>query len=357
MQGQDTPYSLLSHTPSAKLASKINSRQPFQLRTPTTITPDLQPLSKNRKYLIGVSGGRDSVALLHLLHASGFKKLVVCHLDHRLRGRQSTADAAFVKKLATNLDLPIRGISKTDVRALAETQNLSLETAARQARHQFFAGLSQQHRCNRVLLAHHADDAAETTLLNLFRGSSRLTQLKSPSEITIGRRTLTLLRPLLSTSREEIDTYIETHKLKFREDASNQSQDHLRNRIRHQLVPLLNEIFDRDITAPLNRAAHIATEEDSYLDSLLQNLDLTVKDRPDALSTTRLAALPIVLQRRAIHTWLKQNAVPKITFEKVEECRSLLDATSRPRQDQPPRQPPRPPQKQSPLHRIAAKER
>jgi tRNA(Ile)-lysidine synthase len=310
------------HQPATCQASGRTNRLPI-------IQPDLQHLSANRRYLIGVSGGRDSVALLHSLQAAGFNKLVVCHLDHRLRGRQSSADASFTRRLAASYHLDFEGAS-ADVRTLAKAQKLSLETAARQARHEFFAEISRAHRCRQILLGHHADDAAETTLINLFRGSAGLTQLRHRSEIRVGNRHLTFIRPLLNTRRAEIDRYIGLERLKFREDASNQSEDHLRNRVRHQLVPLISEIFDRDVTNAINRAAQISNEENTYLDALLQDFDLAPKDQPTVLSTTLLGALPLPLQRRAIHSWLKLNQVSKISFEKVEHCLSLLDPVSGP---------------------------
>src|SRR5690606_25021228 len=109
-------------------------------------------------------------ALLHLLHRAGFSKVIVCHLDHRLRGRASTADARFVADLAAKLgmesEMGVAGVGK-----LARQTGESLETAGRRARHAFFAACARKWRCPRLLLAHHADDQAETVLWNLLRGS------------------------------------------------------------------------------------------------------------------------------------------------------------------------------------------
>lgn len=217
-----------------------------------------------------------------------------------------------------------------NVRALAKTEKLSIEAAARLARHRFFDAVGRAHRCRQVILGHHADDRVESVLLNLFRGSGKLTLPKSPSEISVAKRSLSLIRPLYPTWRSDIDRYIAEHRLAFREDSSNAGPEHLRNRIRHQLVPLLNEVFERDVTKIVSRAALIASEEDAYLQSLLSAQSLTPPGQPEALSTTRLRRLPLALQRRAVHDWLKRNAIPRITFENIEACLTLLDPTGIP---------------------------
>jgi tRNA(Ile)-lysidine synthase len=219
-----------------------------------------------------------------------------------------------------------------DVGALAKQQKLSIETAARHARHKFFAELSGRLRCRQIILGHHADDRVESTLINLFRGSGKLTLAKSPSVIKVGRRSLSFFRPLYPVWRSEIDAYVKACGLVFREDASNAESDVTRNRVRHELVPLLDDIFERDVAKIIQRASLITSEEDDYLQALLQELELSPSTGkfPSSISTTRLKALPLTLQRRAIHDWLKRSAVTKISFEKIEECLSLLDTASGP---------------------------
>src|SRR5947209_5480599 len=190
------------------------------------------------RYLIGVSGGRDSVALLHRLINLGYQKLIVCHLNHQLRGRSSDADARFVEKLAAKYDLDFE-LGSTDVRALARGEldcfkqssfaqrplrkRMSIETAAREARYKFFAETARQRKCKVIFLAHHADDLVETFLINLFRGagSSGLGAIREISARRVDDVDLTIVRPLLAVWRNEINNYVRKHRLKFREDASN----------------------------------------------------------------------------------------------------------------------------------------
>jgi tRNA(Ile)-lysidine synthase len=269
--------------------------------------------------LIGVSGGRDSVALLDALVALGFRKLVVCHLDHALRA-ESGADAKFVRALARSWKLPCV-IEREDVAARASRRKQSLETAAREARYEFFARVAAKRGCLTLFLAHHADDQVETLLFNLLRGSGAagLGGMSPTTTRTIGSTTLTIHRPLLGVWREEIDAYLAAHGLAFREDASNTDPRHTRNRLRHTLLPEIERAFGRDVRRALWRAAEILRAESEVLDALLPTAN------EPTLDTAALRALPLGLRRRRLHAWLRAQGVPQIGFEEVERVRSLLD--------------------------------
>jgi len=143
-----------------------NARRASEPLSTATIPDGFSP---GEPQLVAVSGGRDSIALLHWLHAHGFEKLIAIHLDHHLRA-ESGEDAAFVKKFARSLGIEcIAGTA--DVAALASDERLSIETAARRARHEFFARAAIERACPRIFLAHHADDQVETFLHNLLRGA------------------------------------------------------------------------------------------------------------------------------------------------------------------------------------------
>ena len=269
--------------------------------------------------LIGVSGGRDSVALLHLLHGAGFKKLIVCHLDHALRA-ESAEDARFVAALAKRLGLRAV-VVRENVAARARRKKQSLETAAREARYAFFARVARAQKCPRLFLAHHADDQAETFLFNLFRGSAAagLAAMRPLTTRTIGAVTLQIARPLLGMWREEIDAFIAAHHLDFREDASNADPRHTRNRLRHEIIPAIERALGRDIRRAVWRAAEILRDEDDFLAAQPE-----LRDLPETLETSALRAQPIALQRRIIHAWLKSQSVADVGFAEVEAVRGLL---------------------------------
>jgi tRNA(Ile)-lysidine synthase len=287
------------------------------------------------RYLIAISGGRDSVALLHWLHQRGYRKLVVCHLNHQLRGRSSDADARFVEQLAAQCDVDLE-MGSANVRALAAKQKISIETAAREARYQFFAQVAKRGRCRTIFLGHHADDLVETFLINLFRGSGTtgLGAIREVSKRRVEGDDLTIVRPFLGVWRGEIDRYVGKHRLKFREDASNENLAPLRNRIRRRIIPYLEKALGRNIRHSIWRAAMIAAEEEHWIeDQLLDATDVDLRagasSAEGALSVAELRDLPIALQRREILKWLRTRKITNVGFDVVESVRSLLDHNSR----------------------------
>ena len=268
--------------------------------------------------LVGVSGGRDSVALLHALAEAGLERIVVCHLDHMLRP-DSEADAWFASELAGQYGYPFEA-DRVNVKELAQERGLSIEAAAREARYEFFAQVARTHWIPRVLLAHHADDQVETLLLNLFRGSGR-TGLAGMQPVSIrevrGAR-LELHRPLLGVWRDEVDRYVKKHRLRFQEDESNADRRFTRNRVRHEVLPFLEKTFDREVKRVLWRTAAVLAAEEEFLASK------TPPMTGSPLKTADLRVMPVALQRRVIHAWLRSQKVADISFEDVESIRSLL---------------------------------
>ncbi len=315
-----------------------------------TKTNLLRRFPPDGRYLVGVSGGRDSVALLHWLAEAGYRNLIVCHLNHQLRGRSSDADARFVRKLVEHYNREFVGqaprlpgsqrrstrprtrradldfeLGAANVRALARKHKMSIETAAREARYKFFAQTARRRKCKTIFLAHHADDLVETFLINLFRGAGTagLRGMREVSTRRIDDVDLAIVRPLLAVWRKEIDVYLREHRINFREDASNKNLNPLRNRIRHGVIPYLEKILGRNIRPAIWRAAAIAGEEEDWIDNQLP-------DSSDVeFSVVRLRALPIALQRRAILKWLRAQSIPEVGFEVIDNVRALLDPAGR----------------------------
>jgi tRNA(Ile)-lysidine synthase len=297
------------------------------LRTDSPVTRDCPP---NAPYLIGVSGGRDSVALLHWLISLGYKRLIVCHLNHRLRGLSSDADARFVKTLVERYNQGFAGriefeLGSANIRALGKQQKMSTETAARGARYAFFAETARRRKCRTIFVAHHADDLVETFLINLFRGagSTGLSAMREISTRRIDGLDLTIVRPFLCVWRNEIDDYVSEHRLKFREDATNKNLTPLRNRIRHRIIPYLEKMLGRHIRQNLWRTAMITADEEKWIESELRD------SKHADLSVVNLRALPIALQRRTLLKWLRSQNVADIGFDAIERVRLLADRDSR----------------------------
>ena len=271
--------------------------------------------------LIGVSGGRDSVALLRMLLDLGHAKLTVCHLDHGLRS-ESVEDAVFVASLCRRLGLPCHSV-RVDVGELAQTKKQSTETAARTARYSFFASVAKELGINRVFLAHHADDQVETFLFNLFRGSGTagLRGMRPVSSRTIDGVELQLRRPMLGIWRREIDAFVSKQNLPYREDHSNADPRHTRNRVRGEIMPFLEGTFGRDVRPALWRAAEILGAEDEWIEA---SLALDAEEAPAEIPVARVGDLPVAIQRRLLHRWLHARGIADVSFEDVEAVRALL---------------------------------
>ncbi len=285
------------------------------------IQSELSEIPSGKKLIIAVSGGSDSVALLHLLLEAGRRNLVVAHFNHCLRSAASRADAAFVERLARKLTLPFE-LGAADVRSRAKEEKLSLETAARHARYSFLASVAQKHRSRLLLLAHHADDQVETCLFHFLRGSGTagLAGMKSPSTRKIDGITLSLYRPLLAVSKQELLDYLSKQKLRYRHDASNALAEASRNKLRLRLLPLIEELFGSSFRAAIVRNARLFADEEDLLSSLATPIALK-KELPVKL----LQELHPALRRRVIHAWLKYQGINEPGFTEVERTASLLE--------------------------------
>lgn len=285
---------------------------------------DCSLLSPRQDYLLALSGGRDSVALLHLLLDAGFQDLHLVHLNHQLRGEDSEGDATFVTHLAQEHKLELT-LARKDVTQGAADRKESIETTARKARHELFAEVARATDCPRVLLAHHAEDQAETILFNLLRGSAGLRGMSPCSEIIVAETPLQLLRPLLMTRREEIDGYLSQKKIPYREDLSNQDPNFTRNRMRHEALPLLTDILKRDIVPSLLRATETARQEQETLSELLQHLHL--QDPQGRLYLPKLRELSVPLQRASLADYLRQQGVTGISQTLICDACALIPPT------------------------------
>lgn len=282
--------------------------------------------TRGRRLIVGVSGGRDSVLLLHLLLRAGWNDLVIAHFNHGLRGRESGQDARWVRALGQRLGLPVE-VGRSDVAHLARKQGQSLETAAREARHAFFREVAARHRTRQVVLAHHADDQAETILANLCRGTglNGLSGMRSVQPLG----PLTLRRPMLGMDRLVIDHWITDLGLRFREDASNASTEHRRNRLRHEVLPLLDAIYARRVAPLVVRAGTQARLAADHLTELaraaLADPACVDANRRLRLDTVWLTLSPAV-QSLVLRRWLREIwRLPAIGHTEIERALALLE--------------------------------
>ena len=192
------------------------------------------PFLGNKKLLLATSGGLDSMVMAHLFHKLKYEVALV-HCNFQLRGMESFGDQNFVQEYAEANEIPIF-VTQFDTEAFAKDYKLSTQVAARDLRYNWFYELLETENYDYILTGHHADDNVETFLINLSRGTGL------EGLVGIPEQNDKIIRPLLLFSREEIANYANEHDIQWREDSSNASDKYLRNKIRHDLVPLFKEL-------------------------------------------------------------------------------------------------------------------
>ncbi len=289
-------------------------------------------LSAMTTAVVGVSGGPDSLALLHILRqVMDPERLVVAHLHHGLRP-EADAEMQMVVDTAVAWGLPMV-IDRQDVTGLARQQGWSLEEAARHARYHFLAEVAAQEGAPLVMTAHHADDQAETVLLHLIRGSGLAGlrgMLPAAPLPTAAAPDVTLLRPLLDISRAEIEAYCAAHQLHPVQDPSNADTTFLRNRIRHELLPLLAH-YNPQIKAHLQQLAAITAADYTLLEGWFNVFWQSVYVEEGAgwlaLARARWLELPLSHRRLALRRAIRtlRPLQTDISFRAVELARQLVE--------------------------------
>ena len=291
-----------------------------------------QLVSGQHPLLVAVSGGPDSVCLLHVLVKLQDElgiRLHVAHLNHQLRGTESEADAQYVSDLAHRLDIPAT-IEQRDVKAYQAQQHISLEEAAREVRYTFLAQVAKSIGADRAAVGHTADDHIETILMHLIRGTGTrgLRGLQPSSRWQSKTDSLIIIRPLLEVSREETAGYCHRHDLRPRIDASNLSLSPLRNRIRHQLLPLLKS-YNPQVTEALLRTARIATDDLAFLDKEIAQVWNEIARKQEStiiLDKARFLELPSALKRHLLRTSIEKllGNIMDIETRHIEQIMAAL---------------------------------
>jgi tRNA(Ile)-lysidine synthase len=295
-------------------------------------------LKAGDRVAIACSGGADSVALFRILldlqRELGIV-LFLAHFNHQIRGAEAEADQAFVRALAAEHQVEFY-LGSGNVPAHTAAHKLSIETAARELRHQWFAGLIQQKKADKIATAHTQDDQAETVLMRVLRG----TGARGLAGIAPEQQTKRLVRPLLTTSRKEIESYLKEIGQPWREDATNQDLAHTRNRVRHTLLPLLESDFNPAIRQTLADQAELARAEEEYWSSELSQLlpRLILQGKPSrsgrsssggaegvlALDIVALRGLSLALQRRVVHATAERLGV-SLEFKHIQALMALVE--------------------------------
>jgi len=283
-----------------------------------TILDEHQLVLPGEGVLVALSGGADSVALLHLFYAIAPRlglRLVAAHMDHALRP-ESGEDAAFVNGLCQSLGVPAV-CERREVAAWAAERGVGLEVAGRELRYAFLERVAAAHGCVRIALGHHREDQAETVLHRLVRGTGPAGLAAMPE------RRGPFVRPLLEFSRSELRDYLASRGLTYREDASNLDPAFTRNRLRHQVLPVLRSFNPRVDESLARLAATFAVEEDFWRERLA-SLRQRVATAEGDWSVPAWAQLHPAERRRLLLVLLQSQSPAQIEMVHVQAAERLL---------------------------------
>jgi tRNA(Ile)-lysidine synthase len=329
------PVPVLRH---ANISQWLDRFEIVMLENALKYIREQQLLKPGERVAVACSGGADSVALLHVLvelrETLGIV-LSAAHFHHQIRGAEADGDKKFVEELATSFQLEFYS-GRGNVPENAAGKKISIETAARELRHRWFAELIEEGKADKIATAHTLDDQAETVLMRILRG----TGARGLAGIAPAQKAKHLVRPLLTTSRQQIEAYLKAKGQEWREDASNSDLGHTRNRIRHKLLPLLERDFNPAIRQTLADIAELAHAEDDYWSGELASLlpRLVHEGKPSrsgrsssgeaegilALDLTALRRLSLAVQRQVIHETAQRLGI-SLEFKHIQQLIALAE--------------------------------
>lgn len=306
-----------------KLAGQLAVHFPLEKLHPDAaiwLSKHSKALPKNETWAIACSGGADSVCLLMLIYAhfpQMRSNLRILHFNHRMRGADSDADAAFIRELTEGLNCELQT-------GQSETPNNGSEASARESRFAFFKKAMQTHNAHLLFLGHNKNDIAETLFMRLARGSGT-SGLAAPRPIHKFPDGTIRLRPLLSLEKKTITHALRQTRIPWREDTSNQTDDYFRNRIRKKVLPAWIQAAPTNPLDGAQRSRQLLEEDDSALESWLDSLLVNPLEPNSALDLAFLLGKPRALFRRVLHRWLLiQNLAESLNATAFE---SLLKAS------------------------------
>lgn len=292
-------------------------------------------IKKGDRIVVGVSGGADSVCLLHVLRSYQSKEeitLYVVHVNHMMRGIEADRDEQFVRELCKNYGLTYQCFSY-EVRKIAAEESLSEEEAGRKIRYESFLNVCKKYKCNKIAIAHNKNDNAETVLFHLIRGSG----IRGLSGIDITRTVTTLnnqeveiIRPLLSLKRSEIEEYLSKMNFDYIVDSSNLTDDYSRNKIRNQVLSYITKEINTKAVEHITKAAEQIGEVSDFIDQLIDNKykRIAKEDRDEiCLSLEELQKEDIVIQKGIIRKAIEKlsKCLKDIEYKHIEKILELKE--------------------------------
>ncbi len=290
-------------------------------------------ISKGDRIVVGVSGGADSVCLLHVLKQLSVDyrlSLIVVHINHGIRGEEADRDERFVQSLCRKEGLEFQSI-RADVKHIAKAEGLSEEEAGRKIRYEAFIEVCRKLQCNKIATAHNRNDNAETILFNLFRGSGirGLSGMEPYRALRLSFGEVALIRPLLGIGRPEIEAYLYREGISYITDSTNQSDQYTRNKIRNRILTYATQEINRQSVGNITEAAETLREIEDYLNSkVLQRYEDLVRREEQSyrISVRSLLEEHIVIRKGIVRLVMEELASARKDLEAkhVEAVLTLL---------------------------------
>jgi len=265
--------------------------------------------------LLGVSGGIDSIVMFHLFRLSGYK-IGIAHCNFSLRGDESDQDEEFVRRLADNYNVPFYS-TRFETQKIADDEGISIQMAARDLRYEWFEEIRIKEKYNYIAIAHNSDDQIETFLINLTRGTGikGLTGIKNKSEKVI--------RPLLFANREEITDFVKRNNFLYREDSSNSSTKYGRNKIRHEVIPMLEKINPNFRKVMIENIQRLKETEQIFNQTIQENYKNCVTEKSNSL----LLNIDELKKLDPVETYLHEFLKPyNFSTTQIKDIVSVLDS-------------------------------
>lgn len=278
-------------------------------------------IEKNDKIVIGVSGGPDSICLLHVLYGLKEKlgiEIVVAHVNHMLRDI-ADLETEYVQNFCKKLGIECY-VKKADILEISKTQKKGTEEVGRQVRYDFFDEVAKKTNSNKIATAHNSNDRAETVILNILRGSG-LSGLKGIEPIRDNK----YIRPLINTDRQDIEIYCNDNKLEPKYDKTNNENIYTRNKVRNTVIPYIKKEFNPNIIKTINRLSSLATEENEYLQAITkQEFESLLIEKTEniILDLHKFNSLNLVIKRRLILYTINEvlhttNGIEKVNIDDI----------------------------------------
>jgi tRNA(Ile)-lysidine synthase len=280
-------------------------------------------LTKGDRIVVGVSGGADSICLLHVLKqliAEYELFLIVVHINHGIRGEEADQDELFVKNLCSREGLEFRSM-QFNIPELADSEGLSEEEAGRKVRYEAFFEVCKEKQCNKIAIAHNRNDNAETVLFNLFRGSGirGISGIEANRSLRLENGEITLIRPLLEVTRADIEEYLSREMICYRTDSSNLSDDYSRNKIRNHILTYATKEINQQSIGNITEAAKSLREIEDYLNGNIQ-------ERYHALIRVEFNVYRVSIQDLLAEHIVIQKGLLRLIMEALAGARKDLEA-------------------------------